>query len=886
MTRLLAVDGMAVHDGGALRAELCAANRRSLRVQKKRPVLCAFLLSCISCVSPTLSVWVLAIGALLACRANLASANQDQPAATQTDVPETVDETTPEEDDESDKLPTIDQMVLPSFQSLREGPPVDWLVLHSKRVIVVEPVSPRPGTLEDIDQRVKRMMRRPGDPPESDEAKRRRLAQYYLPITLTEGEDREYKIHVRFVKEIVYFEDLMLRRIDQLLDDREVRQAYDLLTALDQRAESWAGVVARRERLLSVEAAVKLDQGQPVHALALLEALHERNPKYSNLDVQFGTVVERLLTASLEARDPRAARYYLRRLARRYPNHRVVKEGTAQLIQRTRDLLAQAVTFERTGESAQAVDRAEEAARTWPDLAEVLPIYNRLAGRWQRLKVGVVDLPAADDGRSSTVLSAADRRRRQLTETPLFEPARLENKIVRYETQFFRDWEPTELGHSMLFRLRPYRSTSDSRPLVTAAGLAEALARRIEPRDAEYDARFAATVESLAVRSPFELTVRFRQVPLRPESLFAFPCSPFSGVQAALEPVSTDAANRAPAVAATWPFGLQSADQEKAVYRRSVPEPAGSSERHVSEIVELKFETCEKAIQALLRDEVSCLAHVTPWRIRSLQSRQEFFTQQYALPTTHLLQFNPHSRALTARTLRRALVYAIDRPQILRDVFLHEAPGKLGRLTSAPFATTSYAYNRAVEPHKYDSALAYSLARSAQKELGDEFPPLRLVAPPDPDIQAAVKQILRQWKEAGIEAQLVSPSAINLAAKNFGDWDVMYRTETLAEPLVDLWQFLALTPSTETGALGHLPMWLRQELLKLDRVGDWPAAERLLRQLHRQFWAEAYLVPLWELEDVLVYRKNVRGVPERPVAPYQKIERWKVEPWYSREQPL
>ena len=75
------------------------------------------------------------------------------------------------------------------------------------------------------------------------------------------------------------------------------------------------------------------------------------------------------------------------------------------------------------------------------------------------------------------------------------------------------------------------------------------------------------------------------------------------------------------------------------------------------------------------------------------------------------------------------------------------------------------------------------------------------------------------------------------------------------------------------------------EVLKLDRVGDWPTAERLLRHLHKQFWAEAYLVPLWEIDDVLVYRKNVRGIPERPVTPYQKIERWKVDPWYSREQP-
>jgi hypothetical protein len=822
------------------------------------------------------------LGLLPAAWAPAAQSNQNKSA----DV-ETTDESAPsEDDDESEKLPTIDMMELPTFQVLRKGPAFDWIVLHSKKVIVVEPLSPRPGTLEDVDKNVKRLMRKPGDPAETDETKRRRMAAYYLPITLLEGEDREYKIHVRFIKEITYFEDLMLSRLDQLLDERKVRQAYDLLGALEERAGSWPGIGARKDRLLSTEADLKLEQGQPEHALALLETLYDRNAKYSGLEGQFGAVGERLFAAALEAHDPRAARYSLRRIGRRYPNHKVIKDRSADLVQRTRDVLAQAVAAERSGEASRALDLAEEAARTWPDLSDVLPIYNRLAARWQRLRVGVIDLPSPGDHPPALVLSAADKRRRQLTETPLFEPARLENKIVRYETAFFREWEPTELGHSVLFRLRPYRSASESRPLVTAASLAEALARRMDHSNGDYDARFAAAVESLAVRSPFELLLRFRQAPLRPESLFAFACSPTDAAAFGIvEPVSAGQSDRAGPRPGSFPFELVDLGKERTVYRRSMAEGTGAVDGHVTEIVETRFENSEKAIQALLRDEVSCLVHVSPWRIRALQSKKEFFTQQYALPTTHVLQFNPHCRALSARTLRRALVYSLNRPQILSDVFLHEAPGKLGRMTSSPFASGSYGYDPQVAPHKFDSALAYSLAKSAEKELGERPPLLRLVCPADPDIQAASARILAQWKAIGIEARMAAVSAIDLAAPDFGEWDVVYRAETLAEPLVDLWQFLALTPSTETGALAHLPMWLRQELLKLDRVGDWSSAEQLLRRLHKQFWAEAYLIPLWEIDDVLVHRKNVRGIPERPLTPYQKIEGWKVEPWYSREQP-
>ena len=157
---------------------------------------------------------------------------------------------------------------------------------------------------------------------------------------------------------------------------------------------------------------------------------------------------------------------------------------------------------------------------------------------------------------------------------------------------------------------------------------------------------------------------------------------------------------------------------------------------------------------------------------------------------------------------------------------------------------------------------------------------------PDPEVQAAAARIVEQWKAIGIEAKLAAAPVAAVPAEDISGWDIVYRTETLREPLVELWQFLALTNSTETTALGHLPMWLRRELLELDRAGDWQIAERLLHRLHRQFWAEVHLIPLWEIDDALVYRKNVRGIPERPLAPYQRIERWKIEPWFSREPPL
>jgi ABC-type transport system substrate-binding protein len=756
-------------------------------------------------------------------------------------------------------------------------------------VLEVEPVYPRPGTLEDIKERIAKVMRKAGDPPESESAKRKRLAMEYLPITLMEGEERDYKLHRQFISEIRYYEDLMLKRVDQLLDDRKVRQAYELLTALEERQQSWPGVGSRKERLLFIEAAVRLDERQPQHALALLEALFERNREYNGLEAEFGKVGDRLISTAVDADDPRAARYFIRRVSRRYPNHRMVRDWTARLTQKTRELLEKAVAAERGGEIEAALDVAEQATRVWPELPEMVPVYNRLAGRYQRLRVGVVDLPRSAAETAPVLLAEAARRRRQLTETALFEPARFENKMVRYETHFFSDWEPTDLGHSVLFRLRPWRAAGESQPLITAASLAGTLRHRLEPLAPWYDARFAAAIESLEVRSPFELLVRFQQVPLRPEALFAFVPPPASAKEtSAADDAAGAAAIDLPAPAATFPFELQTADDRHAVYRRTIPEPEKTGDRHVAEIIEVRYDSHEKVIQGLLRGEVSFVPHVPASAVRAITGRAEFFNQKYALPTTHILQFNPQCRALSARTLRRALVYALDRRRILEEVFLHETAGKLGRQTSAPWATASYAYNRRreCEPHKFDPALAFSLAKSAEKELGSKLPVLRLVSSAEPEVQAAVGRLVEQWSAAGIEVKPATATAAALADGGADDWDILYRTESIAEPLVELWQFLSLTPSTETGALGHLPTWLRQELLDLDRVGDWESATRLLHRLHKQFWAEVHLIPLWEIDDVMVYRLHVRGVPRGPVGPYQKIEQWKIEPWYSRESPL
>jgi hypothetical protein len=173
---------------------------------------------------------------------------------------------------------------------------------------------------------------------------------------------------------------------------------------------------------------------------------------------------------------------------------------------------------------------------------------------------------------------------------------------------------------------------------------------------------------------------------------------------------------------------------------------------------------------------------------------------------------------------------------------------------------------------------------AAQKELGQKLPPLRLVCADEPLVRAGAARVLEAWKSVGLESELhaVGPAEPALVP---GDdtWDVAYRVCRMAEPLVELFGLLTLSDSTATGAVEHLPAWLRRDLLQLDRLTDFASAERALHRLHRSLWADVFLVPLWEIDDQLVSRKSVRNLAEAPLGTYQGVDGWRQEPWFAKE---
>ncbi|WP_166820362.1 ABC transporter substrate-binding protein [Thalassoroseus pseudoceratinae] len=766
----------------------------------------------------------------------------------------------PNADDDEEKLPLYSEMKLPTAAEFLSETPKDWVHLETDEVIVSEPIYPRPDTIEELKRQQEKIKQERARTKQerADRAKRLEELEYVTIILPDGGEAPEFRLHPRHIQEIIHHEDLVLRRIDKLISEKNSKDAYNLLAHLDRRDPNWEGLQRRHDGVLLLEAKLKYEAGEPELALVYLEELFDRDPRFPNLKEQLGEATESLVKAAVDKDDFRKARHYVGRLHRLNPDHPVVKDWEADLQKQTSELFPAIEAKQEAGDYSQAVTLVEEAAQIWPRTPGLPALYGKLQSRWQRLTVGVRQLPG--ESPAYFLPTQADRRANYLKRLMLFELGRFEEQ-PQYGTRFFEQWEPTDLGRRIAFRLRPQMATWESREPVTAPRLADALSRRLDPQSSAYDERFADYVDSIRIRSPLEFEIALARVPLRIEPLFHFPL-PASPIDEDREFLSRR-------------FVEVERNENLVRYQRAVPQSDLPSDAYrVAEVVEKKYTDENEAVRDLVRGNLTMLAPTRHQDLNRLNATSEFVVVPMALLVTHVLQFNPLSKPLQRRELRRALAYSIGRPQILQDVFLAGADARHGRIVSAPFPSAHTAYNSLVEPRTQDLTLAVALRLAAKKAMKQELPKLKMICEPDANIRKAAEILVADWKRTGINVELIDPS--QPVRQDSLDWDIVYRTASIADPLTELWPFVTLDEHVRVSSLKHLPDWLRREFLELDTVSDRQTALARLRRMHRLLQSEVLIIPLWEIDEFLAFRRDVQGFLPSPLTPYQNIEQWTI----------
>jgi hypothetical protein len=791
------------------------------------------------------------------------------------------------------KLPRLSELSVPTVAELSSRP-VDWLVLAGGNkadpdALVVKQVFPRPDTLKKLAAALEELRQRPrpATPEEREKLESQKADLQKLMVTLPDDATGQiYEIPTFRIDRIIYHEDLTSRRAGLLADEKKFRDALELLYPLERTAPTWKGLEDQSRRMLLKEAEATIASGDFQSAWMSLTELRSRDRAYPGVQTRLGEVTDKLIEFARHAHDDREARHYLAQLARIEPQHETVEKWKGALETQSQSLMNSALQAARDKRYPEAVTAIDRAARVWPKVLGLAEAHLRICERYQRLSVGTLSL-AGDESRLPWP-TLADQRATRLEQFDLFDVDRVDD-ATHYGSRLLEQWEPTDLGRRAFFTLRRTSARWESRPNLTAASFMSTMRAMIDPSSPAFDERFASYVDAVQLRSPQELEVRFSRAPPRLEPLFRFPISAAGERSAGAERSESGGAGRSGlgrVLSRRFERSARSADG--AVFRRLFPQPDGLEEYQLAEVDEHRYDSPQREIQALLRGDVSMLLDLPPWAVESVRKDTRFFVLDYAIPTTHVLQFNPNSQPLKCRELRLALSYAIDAQRILSQRILRSPDSLAGRLSTAPFATTSYAYNGLLSRREFNASMAFSLRAAAVKRL-KSIPPLRLGCERDPEAQSAVADIIAQWKRVGIVVELVqSPplSGTPQAARGALEWDIAYRKLRMEEPLVELWPFLTVNSGARLESLRAVPDWLRMELLDLDNAPDWKSVVSRLQTLHAHLYAEVGYIPLWEVDDAMILRKTVRDFPPfKFVNSYQDIERWIVQSWFPEDEP-
>lgn len=775
-----------------------------------------------------------------------------------------------------ESLPRLQDMLPRTVEQLLNEKPCDWVVLNTNDVIVVDPVLPRPDTLVKLQEEItaKEQARRNADAAQRAIINAEIEQLRKLTITLAEEKDSpEYTVPTNRIKQIVTHEEHIIRAIDLALTENRLAQALELLTRLQRNTPDWPGVNDVGQRVVAADARQRAALGRHEEALVLLEELHSRNPNFPLAVEQLGEVIRSLAREAIGREDFRRAQFFLGRLKSRLPNQPVVAELENELSRLATQKMELANAASESGRFAEAAELAAFATRVWPLANELRAPHRKHTERHQILHVGVLSLPG--EGRASPIRTEADERVERLTRINLFEVQRVRDGNTFYRTRVFDEWEPFDLGRTMRLTLKQFRQPWDAQGVVTAHTIAAELVQRLDPNLPTFDERLASFISMVRILSPRELELTFRRVPPRIEPLLAEISLPL--------PVVVDDLS-APLVDNPGGFRLAEETASLRKYVRRLPEPVGLQKYHVAEVIEHRLASPDRALQALHAGEVSMLPDMPDWIVRRLSEdesfRQRYFIQQFSLPRTHLLQFNPRSVPLRNRELRAALADAIDRDRLLRTIILRDATAQHGRLVTAPYLTGSPGLNVEVPQRKYDLSAAFALALAARKQLKSDIPPLTMVVSASGPAEAAAREIAAAWRQIGLTVRVVMAGDEPPA-----DWDVLYRATELSEPVTQMWPFLTFSEQARISDLAPYPDWLKQQLVQLDRTSDQVRAVAALRALHRQLADDVAFVPLWEVDRFVIFRKNCVGYPQRPLHAYDGIDQWTVEAWYQTELP-
>lgn len=672
------------------------------------------------------------------------------------------------------------------------------------------------------------------------------------------------------IAKVDLWEDRLQREARTRIDEGDFVGAYPFLAVLLRDYPTIPGLRALRSDFLIKDAARRFRAGELEPTLAMLEELRRFEPTFKP-ELVFNVisqVTDSLMQRMVERKELEQAQQLLARMKKNYPGDQVTSiakwDNTfLEMAQQRREAAMTAFDAEDWRTARQA---ALDSLFLYPAIEGGKELMQKISKQYPLVRVGVMQEASELD--PTRIENWPARRAGRLVYRTLFEMRGTGAEGGEYDF-ILGDSEqsPDRLQFDLALLPQKARPPMDK---FTSQILADLLADRARPGTPGFSPPWAATLSQLSLRGPQQLTCVMRQPHVLPASLLQ---------------IRIDGEM----------LGLQRGDPT-GVYNRIMNEQGETRfkligdptvETQPREIVELKMETAGVAVSSLLKGDIDVIDHLYPGDANRLRRSNQVVVENYPLPTVHMLVPCSDHAYLADRNFRRALIYGIDRQDILRGELLEnqETPGS--RVISGPFPAgiqpndpLAYAYNEQVIPRTYQPQLAKLLvilatkqmesAAERKKEQPPKLEPLRLAVPNDDLSRVACEAIKTQWEAMGLKVEMVDLPP-GQAMPDAGTADIVYVVAAVWEPTIDARRILG-----QDGLASSNDQFVGLGVRQVEAANTWRDVRDRLQELHATVNHELPIIPLWQVVDAFAYRRDVVGVGREIVSLYQNVERWRL----------
>ncbi|MEM9643434.1 MAG: ABC transporter substrate-binding protein [Planctomycetota bacterium] len=673
------------------------------------------------------------------------------------------------------------------------------------------------------------------------------------------------------VERIDFWEKRLERETSERIAAGDFTGAYPFLSVLIRDFPNLPQLTKIRSDFLWEDARDRATRGEYVQALTMLEELQQYNPDYKiETTVRAIDLLNDRMMQQLEDDGRLAdAEQMLSRLEEKYKSQNMpsLKKWNQKFLSMANDKKEEAIAAKDRGDFSIALKLAQQSIAMRPDVEGGQALVQELRRIYPVVNVGV--LQAADGLDPTSMDNWAARRSGRLLYRTLFEIQGAGPEGGEYQFLFGETEQSADRKEFDLF-LQPERLRLPLR-LISGFEVFDKISGRAREGDENYFSAWAAAVESIGMEGPNQLRCYLRRPHVLPSCLMQV------------------------AVDGSWFGGEVGSPTGDYQLGKVVPNEVRytlindpKTELQPREIVEVRMESAARGVTSLLQGQIDVLDQLFPSDAARLRDSRLVRVEEYPLPTVHMLIPCGDHPYVDSKTFRRALVYGINRADILQGELMEGFETEGCRVVSGPFPAgkdrddpLGYAYDSTISARNYEPSLAKLLValnlnemKSKAKQTEEELPemtPLRLAFPADNLSRTACEAIKSQWVLLGLPVELV-PLPIGQSYPAEGKADLVYSAVAVWEPIIDARRLLGPDGLARSGN-----QYVGLGLRRLEESRNWKEARDRLLELHYTVNEELPIIPLWQMIDSYAYRRDLKGMGTDIVSLYQNADDWRMQ---------